>query len=70
MTEITIEISDMKCEGCVNAVRDALSGLSGVHNVRVSLEDKTATLDIDDSVTLGHLTHVVETAGYKAILKT
>ena len=45
MTELTLEISDMKCEGCVNAVRDALSGLSGVHNVNVSLKDKTATLD-------------------------
>jgi len=70
LTRITLDIEDMKCEGCVNAVRAALSGLSGVHNVKVSLEHKTATLEIDDSVTLGHLTHVVETAGYKATLKT
>ena len=44
----------MKCEGCVNRVKNVLSAIPGVKSCSVSLEDKKADLvlakDIDDSV--------------------
>lgn len=50
----TIYIEGMKCEGCVNRVKNVLSTISGVKSCSVSLEDKKADLvlakDIDDSV--------------------
>lgn len=50
----TIYIEGMKCEGCVNRVKNVLSAIPGVKSCSVSLEDKKADLvlakDIDDSV--------------------
>lgn len=50
----TIYIEGMKCEGCVNRVKNVLSSIPGVKSCSVSLEDKKADLvlakDIDDSV--------------------
>ena len=50
----TIYIEGMKCEGCVNRVKNVLSTIPGVKSCSVSLEDKKADLvltkDIDDSV--------------------
>lgn len=50
----TIYIEGMKCEGCVNRVKNVLSVIPGVKSCSVSLEDKKADLvlakDIDDSV--------------------
>lgn len=50
----TIYIEGMKCEGCVNRVKNVLSAIPGVKSCSVSLEDKKAdlvlTMDIDDSV--------------------
>ena len=50
----TIYIEGMKCEGCVNRVKNVLSAIPGVKSCFVSLEDKKADLvltkDIDDSV--------------------
>lgn len=49
-----IYIEGMKCEGCVNRVKNVLSSIPGVKKVDVNLEDKEAELilskEIDDSV--------------------
>jgi copper chaperone len=39
MDNITLNVSGMSCEHCVKAVNNALSGLSGVKDIRVSLKD-------------------------------
>ena len=50
----TFYIEGMKCEGCANRIKNALSTISSVKSCSVSLEDKKADLvlakDIDDSV--------------------
>ena len=50
----TIYIEGMKCEGCVNRVKNVLYAIPGVKSCSVSLEDKKTDLvltkDIDDSV--------------------
>ena len=50
----TIYIEGMKCEGCVNRVKNVLSSIPEVKSCSVSVEDKKADLvlakDIDDSV--------------------
>jgi copper chaperone CopZ len=66
MKGVTLGITDMKCEGCVSTISSALSGISGVHNAEVSLEEKKAVVQAEDSVAGEDLVSVVEEAGYKA----
>ncbi|NMH29205.1 heavy-metal-associated domain-containing protein [Flavobacterium silvaticum] len=46
----TYKISGMTCEGCLYKVEHLLSQIQGVTNVKVSLEDNTATVDMNRHV--------------------
>ena len=62
----TISIDGMMCEKCVAHVDKALHALPGVNQVTVSLENKNAIVDVNDTVTNDMLTKAVEEAGYQA----
>jgi copper ion binding protein len=47
--ELTVE--GMSCQHCVARVKNALSSVSGVLNVDVSLEDKRAVVEYDPGTT-------------------
>lgn len=64
MAAKTLTIDGMKCEHCAAHVTEALEGVRGVKNVRVSLDDKTATLDAGLLVSDNKLIKAVEQAGY------
>jgi copper chaperone len=49
MTKTIINVDGMSCEHCVKAVTGAISALSGVSSVLVSLENNTATVEYDAS---------------------
>jgi len=66
MKTITLNVTGMSCEGCVNSVRNALARFEGVHNAEVSLDQKTAVLEVEDAVQTADLVAAVEAAGYKA----
>ena len=66
MTHKKLNVEGMMCEHCVAHVTEALEGVKGVRNVRVSLEDGTADLDAGLLVKDEDLTRAVEDAGYKA----
>lgn len=61
-----ISINGMSCAHCVKAVTRALSGVKGVSNVSVSLEDKHATLDAQD-VSHDVIRAAIEDAGYDVV---
>lgn len=64
-TQTTLNINGMTCGGCVNSVTNALKQIDGVNNVQVSLADKNAVIDFDDSKTnVDSLKEAVEDAGY------
>lgn len=64
-TQTTLNINGMTCGGCVNSVTNALKQIDGVNNVQVSLADKNAVIDFDDSKTnVDSLKQAVEDAGY------
>jgi len=55
----------MRCEGCTKRVTNVLERLKGVRSADVSLEDKTATVELEDgAVTFDDLKAAVESAGY------
>ncbi len=62
-----LNIEGMSCGHCVKHVATALEELSGVENVTVSLEEKTATVAHTDAVTLEQMKSAVEEAGYQVV---
>lgn len=66
MKTITLNVTGMSCEGCANSVLSALSQVEGVHSADVSLDQKTAVLEVEDTVQATDLPGAVEAAGYQA----
>ena len=69
MKNTVLKVSDMSCGGCVNAVRSALTGVEGVREADVSLEEKTARVISDDTVSADDLVAAVSAAGYSASIE-
>jgi copper ion binding protein len=62
----TTPVLGMSCEHCVKAVTDALNGIKGVKDVKVSLEDKNAQVVFDDELTkLGVLESAIIEEGFQ-----
>lgn len=60
-----INVSGMTCGGCVGQVKRALSALSGVSNVDVSLVKNVATVQFDEGrVTPDAMRGAIRAAGY------
>lgn len=66
----TILVDGMMCQHCVKHVHDALAKVDGVKGVEVSLENKTAVVELKSEVSDDVLLAAVREAGYepKAIL--
>jgi len=47
MDDITLNVGGMSCEHCVKAVNNAISAISGVKNITVSLKDGKASFSHD-----------------------
>lgn len=48
-TNKIIKIEGMSCEHCANSVKNALEELDGISKVEVSLNNKNAQIEYDDS---------------------
>ena len=60
-------VEGMTCNHCVHHVTVALSEVEGVKDVKVSLAEKSALVNFDDSVSFETLRAAVEEAGYKLV---
>lgn len=60
-------IEGMMCKHCQKRVEEALTKVEGVTQVIIDLEAKTATVAIDENVTVEALTKAVVDAGYEVI---
>ena len=58
------KVENMKCNGCVTTVKDALDQLPGNNNVSVDLE--SAIAEIDGDVDSGEVENVLAALGYPA----
>jgi copper ion binding protein len=64
---IEISIEGMSCISCVANVKKTLSDLKGINEVKVSLENKSATLQYNpQKVSLDKITQSINEIGYKA----
>lgn len=65
--KVVIPIEGMSCMSCVANVRKTLSGIDGVKDVKVSLQDKNAIVTYDPKkVTTEQLKNSINKLGYKA----
>ena len=62
---VTLAVENMTCDACPYIVKQSLTKVSGVENVAVSFEKKTATVTYDDQkTTTDALTSATTQAGY------
>jgi len=64
MVNIDVKISGMTCQNCVRHVKEAISEVSGVKSVDVSLENASAKVSRDFDLDRGALKTAVQEAGY------
>lgn len=64
MSELTLRVSGMQCEGCAESVREALRDVDGVASVEVSLDRGEARVEATDRTAEEALATAVEDAGY------
>jgi mercuric ion binding protein len=68
---VTLAVKNMDCATCPYTVRVSLRAVSGVKNVVVSMENKTAVVTYDDSKTdLKALTAATTNVGYPSAPKS
>lgn len=62
----TLNVEDMSCMHCVNAIKNSVSSLLGVSKVEVDLMGKKVAVDFEsDQVTLDQIKAKIEDAGYE-----
>jgi copper chaperone len=68
MEQKTLKVEGMSCDHCVKAVTNALSGMSGVADVVVSLKDKTASFSHDPALaSIEAITAAITEEGFEVI---
>ncbi|MCI8498092.1 MAG: heavy-metal-associated domain-containing protein [Bacilli bacterium] len=65
MKNVELNIEGMKCEGCVNRIKNALSTIKGINSFDLSLEDKKLTLSLKKEKTVDEVMKKIETLGFE-----
>ncbi|XP_042524181.1 copper-transporting ATPase 1 isoform X1 [Dipodomys spectabilis] len=70
VSSVTISVEGMTCNSCVRTIEQQLGKLNGVHHIRVSLEEKNATIIYDPKIhTPKTLQEAIDDMGFDAILQ-
>ncbi len=65
MAEVILDVPDISCEGCANAIQQAVGGVWGVCDVSVDVPTKKVTvLYNDDQVKPAVIIERIEDAGF------
>lgn len=64
MKNIELNIEGMRCEGCVNRIKNTLSTIKGIDSFDLSLEDKKLTLSLKKEKTIDEVIKKIETLGF------
>lgn len=69
--EIVLDVATMMCGPDPHNIRNTLSSLTGVSDVKISLADKTATVKFDDQKsTIDQMRAAMAGAGFASLVKT
>ena len=68
MKKVEIKIKGMHCEGCSKRLTKVLSNVEGVNTVDVSLENKLADIEYDETIAkLEDFYETIEDAGFEVV---
>jgi len=67
MKNIELNIEGMKCEGCVNRIKNVLSTIKGIETCQLSLEDKKLVLTIKKEKTIEEVIQKIEALGFDVV---
>ena len=66
--KIVLNVEGMSCAHCVSAVEGAVKNLSGVETVKVSLDNKSATVDFDETkLSVDNIKEAIEDQGFDVV---
>ena len=66
MKEINLKIEGMHCAGCSTRLEKVLNNLDGVKEAHVSLEQKNAQIQYDESIiSVQEIKEAIEDAGFQ-----
>lgn len=65
MKEIKLVINGMKCEGCVNRIKNALSKVKGIENIALSLESRNLTFTVKKEKIVQEIIEKLENLGFQ-----
>lgn len=63
----TVEIQNLKCNGCGNTIKNKLTELDNISNVEIGLEDSTVTFDHKSDEDLEFVKKVLLKIGYPLV---
>lgn len=66
MQEKVFNVQGMKCKHCVMTVTEAVTEIEGVKSCSVNLEDKSVTVQFEDSVSAEEIINAINEEGFKA----
>lgn len=65
MAEQVLQVPEVSCHHCINAIEGAVGALEGVDTVKVNLDRKDVTVNYDDaSLELARIVAAIEGEGY------
>lgn len=65
MAEKVLEVPEVSCNHCINAIEGAVGALDGVETVKVNLDRKDVTVNYDDqAVQMASIVAAIENEGY------
>ena len=67
MKHIELNVEGMMCEKCENRIKNSVSMLDGVKNVKVSRIDKKVIVDAEDNVDENEIINRIEDLDYEVI---
>ena len=68
MKKIELKIEGMHCEGCSKRLTKVLNNVEGVNTVEVSLENKVAKIEYDESIAkIEDFEQAIEDAGFMVV---
>lgn len=65
METIEFNIEGMKCEGCVNRIKNVLAEMKGIESYEVSLETKKLSLSVKKEKIIDEVIRKIQNLGFE-----
>ncbi len=64
MKNIVIKVNGMHCSGCENRIKNVLSDIEGVEEVKANYKDGVVTVNANESIDVSTLNEKIEDLGF------